>query len=109
MRLALVTLLIASACGGNQPPLNTEERAERAEQRGARGESAEHARGGPAAFAVEVRGDGRPVILIPGLACPGAVWDGTVEHLRDHQTHALTLAGFAGQPRIDPPLMRTTV
>jgi pimeloyl-ACP methyl ester carboxylesterase len=66
----------------------------------------------PTAFSVEVLGDsGRPVILIPGLGCPASVWRDTVAHLhrRGYQTHALTLAGFAGKPRIDRPLARTTV
>lgn len=66
----------------------------------------------PHAFSVEVRGSsGRPVILIPGLGCPASVWRGTVAHLHrlGYQTHALTLAGFAGKPRIDGPLARTTV
>ena len=63
----------------------------------------------PRAFSVEVRGRGRPVILIPGLGCPGSLWRGTVERMRGYQTHALTLAGFAGRPRIDAPLIKTTV
>jgi len=66
----------------------------------------------PRAFSVEVRGSGgRPVILIPGLGCPASVWRHTVAHLHGlgYQTHALTLAGFAGKPRIDRPLARTTV
>ncbi|HXI82485.1 MAG TPA: alpha/beta hydrolase [Verrucomicrobiae bacterium] len=59
-------------------------------------------------FAVKVTGKGAPVILIPGLSCSGAVWDGTVEHLKDHyQCHVLTLAGFAGQPRIPAPFLET--
>jgi len=59
-------------------------------------------------FAVKVVGQGPPVILIPGLSCSGAVWDGTVEHLKDHyQCHVLTLAGFAGQPRIPAPFLET--
>jgi pimeloyl-ACP methyl ester carboxylesterase len=37
------------------------------------------------------------------------VWRATAEHLRGYETHALTLAGFAGVPRIDRPLIRTTV
>jgi pimeloyl-ACP methyl ester carboxylesterase len=63
----------------------------------------------PTAFSVDVRGHGPAVILIPGLGCPGSVWDDTVHHLRGYQTHTLTLAGFAGTPRIDRPLARTTV
>jgi pimeloyl-ACP methyl ester carboxylesterase len=59
-------------------------------------------------FAVKVTGKGQPVILIPGLSSSGAVWDGTVEHLKDHyQCHVLTLAGFAGQPRIPAPFLET--
>jgi pimeloyl-ACP methyl ester carboxylesterase len=52
-----------------------------------------------AAFQVKVTGHGQPMILIPGLACPGAVWDSTVAHFSDHyECHVLTLAGFAGTP-----------
>lgn len=50
-------------------------------------------------FGVKVAGDGSPVILLPGLSSSGAVWDGTVEHLKaDHRCYSLTLAGFAGEP-----------
>jgi N-formylmaleamate deformylase len=53
-------------------------------------------------FAVKVVGKGKPMILIPGLACSGAVWDETVDHFKDrYECHILTLAGFAGQPPID--------
>ncbi|HKE29829.1 MAG TPA: alpha/beta hydrolase [Bryobacteraceae bacterium] len=52
-------------------------------------------------FSAVVTGSGKPMILIPGLECPGAVWNGTVEHFRDrYQLHVLTLAGFAGQPAV---------
>ena len=58
------------------------------------------------AFDVKVSGAGRPVIFIPGLGSPGAVWDGTVAHLNGKvQAHVLTLAGFAGQPAIQPPFL----
>ena len=50
-------------------------------------------------FAVRVTGAGGPMILIPGLACSGEVWDSTVARFKDrHECHVLTLAGFAGQP-----------
>ena len=59
----------------------------------------------PVAFRVEVKGHGRPVIFIPGLGCPGEVWDATVAHLGDdYEAHVLTLAGFAGNEPIDEPL-----
>jgi pimeloyl-ACP methyl ester carboxylesterase len=59
-------------------------------------------------FAVRVTGTGKPMILIPGLTCSGDVWDSTVEHFKGrYQCHVLTLAGFAGQPPISPPLMET--
>ena len=61
----------------------------------------------PTAFTVQVTGAGRPVIFIPGLASPGAVWDGTLAHLAGHvQAHVLTLAGFAGQPAIQGPFLQ---
>ena len=54
----------------------------------------------PTAFTVEVTGQGSPVILIPGLASSGAVWQSTVARLcgpqAGRQCHVLTLAGFAG-------------
>jgi len=56
------------------------------------------------AFSVEVTGTGRPMILIPGLASGGNVWDGTVEHFKGtYQCHVFTLAGFGGQPPIGKP------
>jgi pimeloyl-ACP methyl ester carboxylesterase len=59
----------------------------------------------PVAFGVEVKGHGRPVIFIPGLGCPGAVWDDVVAHLGDdYETHVLTLSGFAGRAAISEPL-----
>lgn len=61
------------------------------------------------AFQVQVTGQGAPIVLIPGLASSGAVWDGTVKrYCANHQCHVLTLAGFAGVPAIDAPLLATT-
>ena len=61
---------------------------------------------GPAAhpaFTVAVTGHGRPVILIPGLTCPGAVWDETVARYQgQYQCHVVSLAGFGGVPAQQP-------
>lgn len=49
------------------------------------------------AFDVTVTGHGRPVILLPGLTCPGAVWDETVARYQgQYQCHVVSLAGFGG-------------
>jgi len=50
-----------------------------------------------ACFEATVVGQGPAVILIPGLASSGEVWQSTVAALKnDYQFHILTLAGFAG-------------
>jgi pimeloyl-ACP methyl ester carboxylesterase len=48
---------------------------------------------------VSVKGSGPDVILIPGLASSGAVWDGIATHLgRHYRLHIVQLAGFSGSP-----------
>ncbi|MED5615466.1 alpha/beta fold hydrolase [Janthinobacterium sp. P210005] len=63
----------------------------------------------PQAFTVEVTGQGRPLILIPGLASSGEVWQATVARLcgpqAARQCHVLTLAGFAGVAPIEGDLL----
>jgi pimeloyl-ACP methyl ester carboxylesterase len=101
---ALLSVLLGlAACAARRPadrsPSDREHAARGAEPFG------DAANFQPVAFTVAVKGTGRPVILIPGLGCPGAVWDDTVDHLGDaYETHVLTLAGFAGNPAIDEPL-----
>lgn len=57
-------------------------------------------------FEVRVTGSGPDVLLIPGLASSGAVWDDTVKALAPHyRCHVFTLAGFAGVPAQPGPLL----
>jgi N-formylmaleamate deformylase len=61
-------------------------------------------------FVVKVSGHGQPMILIPGFASSGETWDSTVAHYENRFTcHVLTLAGFAGVPPIQSPLLATAV
>jgi pimeloyl-ACP methyl ester carboxylesterase len=57
-------------------------------------------------FQVQIVGSGRPMILIPGLSSSGKVWHSTVDHYRDrYECHVLTVAGFAGVPRVEGPMI----
>lgn len=48
-------------------------------------------------FTAEVKGNGKPMILIHGLYCNGEVWKETVErYQKQYECHILTLAGFGG-------------
>jgi pimeloyl-ACP methyl ester carboxylesterase len=59
-----------------------------------------------APFQVKVAGHGRPMILIPGLSSSGETWDTTVDHYKDrYECHVLTVAGFAGVPRVPAPML----
>ena len=60
------------------------------------------------AFDVTVQGRGRPVVLVPGASCGPVVWASTVARLQDYcELHVLHLAGFAGRPAIQGPLLAT--
>ncbi len=53
-------------------------------------------------FKIDVIGKGNPIILIPGLACTGEVWERAVDTLqKNYQCHILSLAGFSNQKPID--------
>jgi N-formylmaleamate deformylase len=104
MKRVIPVLVITLACGGKSPPAGEPD--------------PEPRRGGvfvdkqdfePTSFEVEVVGEGRPIIFIPGLGCPGDVWNATAAHLEDQgfESHILTLAGFAGLPPIDKPISAT--
>jgi pimeloyl-ACP methyl ester carboxylesterase len=100
----LTVLVITFACGGAKPkPAAAPDEDDRANVF-VDSEDFE-----PESFAVKVVGEGRPIIFIPGLGCPGAVWDATAKHLEDEgfESHILTLSGFAGRPAIELPLSAT--
>jgi len=64
----------------------------------------------PTSFKVNIVGKGQPMILIPGLASSGEVWDSTVKQFCEgsrYECHVLTLAGFAGIEPIAAPLLPT--
>jgi len=96
-----LALVITVACGGGKAqPRQTDD-----DDGGDDALFADRADFKPRSFIAHVSGKGRPVIFIPGLGCPGDVWQTTVDHLGDSvQSHVLTLAGFAGAPPIKPPL-----
>jgi len=51
----------------------------------------------PTRFSVAVSGRGPDVVLIPGLATSGDVWDATVKQLASsHRVHVVQVAGFGG-------------
>ncbi len=57
-----------------------------------------------AAFQVVVKGKGDPVLLFPGFACTGEVWNETVAALAEtHECHIFTFAGFGNVPPIETP------
>lgn len=50
-------------------------------------------------FVASVQGEGPDVVLIPGLASSGDVWDATAKQLAStHRVHVLQVKGFAGEP-----------
>jgi N-formylmaleamate deformylase len=100
-RVAMATLAMV-ACGGG--PHDT--RATRAADDDATGSPFVDNKGYKAkSFTDAVTGEGRPVIFIPGLGCPGAIFDGIVTHLDGSvEAHVLTLAGFAGNKPVKGPL-----
>ena len=60
------------------------------------------------AIHVAQRGDGNPVLLLPGFATPGSVWDETIAHLPgDYEYHQVSYAGFNGRAAIDTPWYKT--
>ena len=58
------------------------------------------------AISVKVTGSGSPLILLPGYACSGEVWNKTVDQLKGQfECHVITYAGNAGIAPVDIPWM----
>lgn len=56
------------------------------------------------AIKVQVKGEGIPVLFLPGFACSGAVWNSTINQLSPGmQAHVVTYAGFDGVAPIEMP------
>lgn len=61
-----------------------------------------------AAFHIEKRGKGTPVLFLPGFATPGSVWNETISHLDgNYQALVVSYAGFNGLPAIKMPWYNT--
>ncbi len=55
-------------------------------------------------FEVKVTGEGDPILLFPGFACTGEVWDTTVAELsKEYECHVFTFAGFGDVAAIEKP------
>ncbi|VXB52090.1 alpha/beta fold hydrolase [Maribacter litoralis] len=55
-------------------------------------------------FEVKVTGEGNPILLFPGFACTGEVWDATVVELsKKYECHVFTFAGFGDVAAIEKP------
>ncbi|HUC81119.1 MAG TPA: alpha/beta hydrolase [Flavisolibacter sp.] len=55
-------------------------------------------------FTVEKRGEGMPILFLPGFITPGSVWHETVKALKGKaESHLFTYAGFEGVAPIDTP------
>jgi len=60
------------------------------------------AQGNP--FEVKITGQGNPILLFPGFACTGEVWDTTVAELsKEYECHVFTFAGFGDVAAIEKP------
>jgi pimeloyl-ACP methyl ester carboxylesterase len=55
------------------------------------------------AFRIEVSGEGRPVLYLPGFATPGEVWADMIPQLPAHRALVATYAGFGGLAPVDMP------
>ena len=54
------------------------------------------------ALKTKVIGEGKDVLMIPGLTCDGSIWESTIEAMGEgYQYHVITLPGFAGNTPLE--------
>lgn len=59
-------------------------------------------------FQVEKKGNGKPLLFLPGFTSPGSVWQETIDHLDvEKERHLISYAGFNGIQPIDTPWYAT--
>lgn len=55
-------------------------------------------------FTLEIVGQGKPILYLPGFATPGAIWKKTVENLNlEKKSYLFSYAGFNGNAPIEMP------
>ncbi|WAC01394.1 alpha/beta hydrolase [Lacinutrix neustonica] len=57
-----------------------------------------------APFTIEIVGQGKPILYLPGFATPGSIWKETVESLNlERKSYLFSYAGFNGNEPIEMP------
>ena len=57
---------------------------------------------------IDIVGQGKPIILLPGFGCPGQMWNTTVDSLKEnYECHMVSYPGFNGLPAIETPWLQT--
>lgn len=55
------------------------------------------------ALSAKKYGSGKPILLLPGFATPGEVWQETADTFPNYEHHMITYAGFGSQPAVEMP------
>ncbi len=56
------------------------------------------------AIHIEKKGNGNPIIFLPGFTSPGSVWDETIKNIKgSYECHIVSYAGFNGLESISTP------
>jgi len=58
----------------------------------------------PIPFTVDIMGQGKPILYLPGFATPGSIWKETVENITlKRKSYLISYAGFNGNEPIEMP------